>query len=173
VLRAREIDMLATRLPISDPDIAVGPILTRESRVLLVARSDPLARQESVTLEDFADRAVSDSPTFPRDMMNALIPPAAPSGRRYERHVNRSIEDMLMEIAAGRQVHLTVPSFLEHHAHPAITSVAIPELPLSETALVWLAGNRSPKIEAFVGVATSVVAGAELAPPRARNTRTG
>lgn len=159
VLRAGEIDMIATRLPISDADITVGPILTHEERVLLVAISDPLAKQESVTLDDFADRAVSDAPTLPREMMDALIPPVTPSGRRYRRQENPSIEDMLMSIATGKQVHPTVPSFLEHHAHPAITSVPIRDLSPSETALVWLTTNHAPKIAAFTHIAADVLAG--------------
>jgi DNA-binding transcriptional LysR family regulator len=157
VLRDGEADMLATRLPISDPDITVGPILTHEKRVLLVAVGDPLAQRRSVTLHDFADRAVSDAPAFPREMMDALIPPVTPSGHRYRRCQNSSIEDMLMSIATGKQVHPTVPSFLEHHAHPAVTSVPITDLPPSETALVWLTTNRAPKIAAFARIATGIL----------------
>jgi DNA-binding transcriptional LysR family regulator len=165
VLRDGEVDLLATRLPLSDPDVTVGPVLTHEERVLLVAKSDSLARQESVTLDDFADRAVSDAPAFPREMMEALIPPLTPSGQRYRRTVNRSIEDMLMNIATGKQVHPTVPSFLEHHAHPAITTVPISDLPPSQTALVWLTSNHAPKVHAFAHVATDVLAHRELARP--------
>jgi DNA-binding transcriptional LysR family regulator len=158
VLRDGEVDLLATRLPLSDPDITVGPVLTHEGRVLLVAKRDPLARRESVTLDDFADRAVSDSPGFPREMMDALIPPVTPSGHRYRRTANRSIEDMLMSIATGKQVHPTVPSFLEHHAHPAVTAVPISDLRTSQTALVWLTSNHAPKIHAFARVATDLLA---------------
>jgi DNA-binding transcriptional LysR family regulator len=162
VLRAGEVDMLATRLPISDPDITIGPILTHEQRVLLLAVGDPLAQQESVVLEDFADRAVSQAPAFPREMMDALIPPVSPSGRHYRRQENSSIEDMLMSIATGKQVHPTVPTFLEHHAHPAVTSVPIADLPPSETALVWLTTNPAPKIAAFAHIAASVLADTKL-----------
>jgi DNA-binding transcriptional LysR family regulator len=165
VLGDGEVDLLATRLPLSDPDVTVGPILTHEERVLLVAKSDPLARQESVALGDFADRAVSDAPAFPRQMMDALIPPVTPSGHRYRRTVNRSIEDMLMSIATGKQVHPTVPSFLEHHAHPAVTTVPISDLPPSQTALVWLTSNHAPKVHAFANVATDVLARRELVRP--------
>ncbi|HEV2633943.1 MAG TPA: LysR substrate-binding domain-containing protein [Actinocrinis sp.] len=65
MLREHEIDMLATRLPGTDSDLTVGPLLSREPRALLVARTDPLARRQAVTLEDFADRPVSDNPAFP------------------------------------------------------------------------------------------------------------
>jgi DNA-binding transcriptional LysR family regulator len=163
VLRHGEADMLATRLPLSDPDITVGPVISSEPRVLLVAKRDPLARRRLVTLEDFADRAVSNAPPFPREMMDAFIPPVTPSGRRYRRIVNRNIEEMLLSIAAGRQVHLTVPYFLEHHAHPDVTSVPIDGLPPSQTALAWLTANRSPAIWVFARAAAEVLGRTELA----------
>jgi DNA-binding transcriptional LysR family regulator len=158
VLRAGEVDLLATRLPISDPDIEVGPILSCEPRVLLVSKSDPLAQRSSVCLDDFADYAVSDAPALPREMMDALIPPTTPAGHRFERAVNRNIEEMLMRIATGKQVHPTVPSFLDHHAHPAIASVPICGLPPSRTALVWLADNRAANVRAFCRLAVDVLA---------------
>jgi DNA-binding transcriptional LysR family regulator len=157
VLRGHEVDMLATRLPVSDPGIAVGPVLSCEPRVLLVARGDQLARREAVTLEDFADYPVSDNPVFPREMMDALIPPATPSGRPYRRVTNRNLEEMLIAIAAGKQVHPTVPFFLEHHAHPGVVGIPISDLPPSRTALVWLTASRSPKVQAFARAAADVL----------------
>jgi DNA-binding transcriptional LysR family regulator len=159
VLRDHEVDMLATRLPVTDPDITVGPVLSREPRMLLVARGDRLARREAVTLEDFADYAVSDNPAFPREMMAALIPPATPSGRAYRRVTNRNLEEMLISIAAGKQVHPTVPSFLEHHSHPGVVGIPISDLPPSLTALAWLKASRSPKIQAFARAAEDVLSG--------------
>lgn len=166
LMRQGEVDMLVTRLPVSDPDIAVGPVLTRERRVLLVAKIDPIAQLRSVTLDDFASRVVSDAPAFPREMMDAWIPPVAPSGRRYRRRANSGSEDALLNIASGQLVHPTVPSFFAHHPHPAVTSVPIADLPPSETALAWLTASRSPKIAAFARTAASVGAEApeELLP---------
>jgi DNA-binding transcriptional LysR family regulator len=160
VLRDHEIDMLATRLPVSDPDIAVGPVLSREPRVLLVARGDLLARREAVTLEDFADYPVSDNPVFPREMMNALIPPLTPSGRVYRRVTNRNLEEMLIAVAAGKQVHPTVPSFLEYHAHPGVVGIPISDLPPSCTALTWLKDGCSAKVQAFARAAGDVLSSA-------------
>lgn len=157
-LRSGEVDLLATRLPLSDPDITVGPVLTDEERVLLVAKKSPLAQREAVSLDDFADYAVSNAPAFPREMMDELIPPVSPAGRHYRRVVNRTIEDMLLSIAAGKQVHLTVPSFLDHHGHPAVTSVPVLGLPRSKTALVWLTTNHTTRVRAFVTAANEVLA---------------
>jgi hypothetical protein len=70
---------------------------------------------------------------------------------------------MLLSIAAGRQIHLTVPYFLEHHAHPDIASVPIDGLPSSQTALAWLAASHSPSVRAFARTAVDVLRRTELA----------
>jgi DNA-binding transcriptional LysR family regulator len=158
ILRTGEIEMLATRLPLTAPDISIGPILSHEERVAIVAKHDPLAKRESITYEDLADRAVSDSPAFPREMIDAFIPPVTPSGRVLRRIANEGSEDTLMRVALGVQVHPTVPSFFDHYSHPGVTSVPVRDLPPSETALAWLTSNRSPKIAAFVRAATDVLA---------------
>ena len=70
-----------------------------------------------------------------------------------------------MNIALGLQVHPTVPSFIERHDDPGVTSVPIRDLPPSETTLVWLTTNRSQKTSAFARAADDV-----LAAQRQRNT---
>jgi DNA-binding transcriptional LysR family regulator len=45
-LRRGEIDLMATCLPIDRPDIAVGPSLSCEPRVLQVARDHPLVQRD-------------------------------------------------------------------------------------------------------------------------------
>lgn len=163
VLKSREVDMLATRLPLTDPQITIGPILSREERVAVLAKNDTLAVRESISYEELAERAVSDMPGFPREMMDAYTPPVTPSGRVLKRVVHEGSEDLLMRVALGEQVHATVPSFLDHYSHPGVTSVPIRDLPPPETALAWLAANRSAKIAAFVRAATDVLTQTDLA----------
>ncbi len=59
-------------------------------------------------------------------------------------------------------MHSTVRSFLDHHAHPGVTSVPIHDLPPSYTALVWLTASRSAKIEAFARAAADVLPQTEV-----------
>ncbi|HUA49521.1 MAG TPA: LysR family transcriptional regulator [Solirubrobacteraceae bacterium] len=158
-----EVDMLATRLPLSASEVTIGPVLSCEERVLLVAGDDPLARRPSISYEDIADRVVSDVTAFPRQLMDAFVPPVTPSGRVLKRIPNRSPEDTLMRVALGEQVHPTVRSFLDHHSHPGVVSVPIRDLPPSETALVWLTANRRPAIDAFARAAADVIGRAVVA----------
>jgi DNA-binding transcriptional LysR family regulator len=136
-LRDGDVDLLAMRLPISERDLTVGPVLSREERIVAVATDHPLAGNEEISYEELADYPVSDAHSLPREMIDAFIPPRTPSGR------------VLQRIESG--------SLLTHHRHPRITTVPIRDLPPSETALVWARANRSLKIEVFVETAAEVL----------------
>jgi DNA-binding transcriptional LysR family regulator len=159
--RTGRVDLLAVRLPIDRDDIAIGPILSEERRVLLVSRNDPLADQEEIAYDDIGDRPVSDLPSFPREMMDAYIPPVTASGRRLRRIVSSTTDEAMMRVATGEQVHPTVPSWLDHHPHPGVVAVPIRDLPPSQTALAWVAALRSPRIDAFLAAAHQVLESAE------------
>ena len=111
---------------------------------MLVSREDPLAEREEIVYEDIGDRPVSDLPSFPREMMDAYIPPTTASGRRLRRIVASTRRQS--RVAVGEQVHPTVEGWLDHHAHPGVIAVPISDLPQSETALAWVAAVRSPRV---------------------------
>jgi DNA-binding transcriptional LysR family regulator len=161
-LRDGSFDMLVVRLPLTDPDITVGPVLSYEQRVLLVSTDDPLAQRESVSIEDLADRPVSDVKGLPREMMDTFIPPVTPSGRRLHRIVNRNLEEVVMRVALGEQVHLTVATILDFINHPGVTTVPVADMSPSQTALVWLTAASSPSIHAFARDAADVLAHTDL-----------
>jgi DNA-binding transcriptional LysR family regulator len=156
-LHRDEADLLAMRLPFHDPGFVIGPILSREERVVVVPEGDPLAERESVFYEDLADYTLTDGNTGRRELMDALIPPYTPSGRRLKRVITQTPTEALMRVAAGEIVHPTVASFLDHFPTPGVTAIPIRDLPPSETALVWLKANRSVKIDAFVRAAADVL----------------
>jgi DNA-binding transcriptional LysR family regulator len=163
-LRSGELDMVASRLPLTQPDISIGPVLSHERRVLIIAKHDPLALRESVSVEDFADRpVVGGAAGSPTEMFDAFVPPVAPSGRRLHRVPPTNVEETRVRVARGELAHATVQSVADQWAHPNTTYVTISDLPPSETALVWLTANRSPKIDTFVRAAAEVLADTELA----------
>ncbi|MER7727722.1 LysR substrate-binding domain-containing protein [Streptomyces sp. NPDC096323] len=51
-LRAGDVDLLVVSLPHHEPDMVTGPVLFSEPRVLGVSSGHPLARRDSVSLED-------------------------------------------------------------------------------------------------------------------------
>jgi DNA-binding transcriptional LysR family regulator len=161
LLRGGEVDLVALRLPLQQPDLAVGPVLSRETRVLLVAEHDPLAERDAIDYDDVGDRRVSENPAFPAEMMDVFIPPVTSSGRVLNRIRNESIEQLMLRVALGEQVHPTVASWLDHHPHPGIVAVPIRDLPVSETALVRVRNVRGPRVTAFLEVVETVLAPAD------------
>jgi hypothetical protein len=90
-------------------------------------------------------------------MVDTWFPPVTSSGRRLRRVTIRSFEDTLLLVASGELVHPTVASFLDYYRHDGVVAVPIRDLPPSETGLVWLTANRSPKIAAFARSATDAL----------------
>ncbi len=156
-LRRGEYDFLVMRLPLSVPDLAVGPVLTEEERVLVLSRDHPLAAHESVCVEDLADYTTTDVASAPREIMDAFSPPVTPSGRPIRRAYLRSIAEAATRAAIGELIHPTIPSFLEYYPQPELVSVPIRDLPPARAALILLKSNTSAKAAAFIRAATDVL----------------
>jgi DNA-binding transcriptional LysR family regulator len=158
-LRKDELDVLAMRLPIEEPDVTIGPVLSSEERVVALATDHPLAKRKSVGVDDLADYAVADVRTLPRKMVDAFIPPRTSTGKRLRRIKVRTMGESIVRVALGETVHPTVGSLLDRSPHPGVTSVPMSDMPASKTALVWLTAKRSVKVEAFARAATDVLGG--------------
>jgi DNA-binding transcriptional LysR family regulator len=153
-LRRNELDVIVMRMPVTDPDLTVGPALASEERVLAVAADHPLAAHGSVSVEDLADYTTTDAVIAPREIMDVFSPPRTPSGRPIRRAALRSISEAAVRVATGELVHPTVPAFFKAYPHPGVVSVPIRDLAPATLALVWLNTNHSPRIQAFAEAAT-------------------
>jgi DNA-binding transcriptional LysR family regulator len=154
-LRRGEVDLQATRLPLDRPDITIGPILSREQRVVAVARNHPLAEREAVGLEEVADHCVARFDTYLEELIEAHLPRLSPSGRPIRRleEPTQSFAELFTLVARGTIVHPTVPSLAEFVSHPNVIFIPLTGMPPSETALIWMRDSTDPRIEAFVAVA--------------------
>jgi DNA-binding transcriptional LysR family regulator len=163
-VRRGEVDALAVRLPINRPDITIGPILTREPRVLAVARDHPLASRARVSIEDVADYQVAPL-DGPEELIEVLVPHHTPSGRpiRRARHT-RSPSEVVGLIARGRIVHPTVPSFAERLGHPNIVYIPITDMKPSRTALAWSRGTTNLRLREFVRITREVLRSTRTTP---------
>jgi DNA-binding transcriptional LysR family regulator len=156
-LRRNDVDLLAIRLPVPHQDVTVGPVLSREPRIVAVAADHPLAARGSVDLDELADYPLSEVATLPIGLKESFLPARTPAGRPLRRSVVQSLPEALMRVASGEIVHATVPSFIEHYyRQPGVVGLPIRDMPPSETALVWLSSTRGHKIEAFARTATDV-----------------
>jgi DNA-binding transcriptional LysR family regulator len=154
-LRRGDVDLLAIRLPVATPDVVIGPELSCEPMMAGVARDHPHAREESVTLDDLADWPVCSVPTLRAEMLDALLPPRTPNGRRLRRADVSGPIEALMRTARGETIYLVARGLFDHVHHPGIVAVPVRDAPPSRTALAWLARNKDPSVAAFAEVARS------------------
>ncbi|GLW11410.1 LysR family transcriptional regulator [Microtetraspora sp. NBRC 13810] len=155
LLHRAELDMLAIRLPApDDAGLTVGPVLSVEERILIVAKDHPLAGREPVTYNDVADYATLDVPTAPREVLDELFPPRAPDGRPIRRIVTvNTVGEALTHVAMGTVVYPSVESILRYYQHPDVVFVPIAGAPPSRAGLVWRTGRLSLAAQAFADVA--------------------
>jgi DNA-binding transcriptional LysR family regulator len=162
-LRENEVDLMATWIPLNQPDLVVGPIISRQSRVLAVARDHPLAERDSVDIEELADHRVPRFEGWPQALHEAVIPFQAPSGRpipgsRF--HVDeRAVLELPIRIARGEFVFPTVPSAISHMGELDLVFVPMTGMPPLRSALVWRRPARDPKLREFLRVAREALQG--------------
>jgi DNA-binding transcriptional LysR family regulator len=160
-LRENDVDLMATWIPLEQPDIVVGPILTRQPRVLAVARDHPLAGRETVSVEELADYQVLGFENWPKELHEAVLPSRTPSGRPIPssriRVGDRAILDIAVRIARGEILFPTVASAEPYMGHHALGFVAMTGMPPLRSALVWRRPARDPKLREFIRVARELL----------------
>jgi DNA-binding transcriptional LysR family regulator len=159
-LRAGEVDVLFTRLPVEEPDLTVGPTVTSESRVLAVPCHHPLAHRERVSLEDAAGErffgvAGGAAPAY---WWDAHVPRRTPGGAVLERGQDVStFQELLSLIAACQGVSPLVASVATYHPRPDLAYVPLTDVEPSEVALVWRTGETTARSEAYIDAVRDTV----------------
>src|SRR3954453_14521974 len=100
-LRRDDVDLLAIRLPVLDPEVTIGPVLSREPRIIAVAAEHPLAASDAVDLDELADYPLSEVPTLPIGLKETFLPARTAAGRPLRRIVVQSLPEALLRVASG------------------------------------------------------------------------
>jgi DNA-binding transcriptional LysR family regulator len=164
-LRENDVDAMASWVPLKHPDLVVGPILTRQPRVLAVGRGHPLAERTSVSFEELADHRVFHIENWPTDLHEAVTPSRTPSGRPIPaariRVAEHGLLDLPLRVARGEIVWPTVPSAEPYMRDREIVCVPVEGMPPLRSALVWRRPARDPKLTEFIRVARDVLRGSK------------
>ncbi|MQA74030.1 MAG: LysR family transcriptional regulator [Solirubrobacterales bacterium] len=159
-LREGEIDLMATWLPLDQPDLVVGPVLTEQPRALALAQDHPLADRDSVDVEELADHRLLRFDNWPKELHEAIVPSQTPCGRPIERLRipvgERSVSDVAVRVARGEIAYPTVASAASYMGD--LSFIPITGMPELRSALVWRRPARDPKLRAFLAVARDVLA---------------
>src|SRR5919106_3622211 len=159
-LRENEVEVMATWVPLGQPDLVVGPTLTRQPRVLAVARNHPLAERDEIDVEELADHRAVRLDSGPKKLREAVTPSRTPKGRpiRGTRvgEGDRSLLDIPVRIARSDLVFPTVASAIPYMGELDLAFVPIKGMEPLRSALVWRRPARDPKLRAFIRVAREV-----------------
>jgi DNA-binding transcriptional LysR family regulator len=160
-LRAGDVDLMVSWLPLDQADLVVGPTVSRDSRVLAVAPDHPLAEHDHVTVEDLADFRVARFDGWPRELHDAWIPAMTPSGRSipYTRIPTgeRSALEIATRVARGDLVYPTASSAAPYLGPFDLEFVPLKGLRPFRSALVWRRGATEAKVREFIRVARGVL----------------
>jgi DNA-binding transcriptional LysR family regulator len=163
LLRDGGVDLIACWIPLGQPDLVVGPILTRQPRVLAIAREHPLARRTEVSVEELADHVLPRFDGWPRELHEELFPTKTPSGRPIPGVRipvgERNFLEIIHRVARQELVFPTVASVkpvmgVGHH-DPAY--LPITDMAPARSALVWRRGARDPKLRELQRLAREIL----------------
>ena len=156
-LRAGELDVMIVKFNVKEPDLRCGAVLATDDRAAVVGARHPLARRDSVSIEELADFDTFRCPgAFPAYVWEEVVPPVTPAGRPIRRvHDMTSAADMMKLVAGGSAVHITVLS-LADVAPLTVRVVPIHDLPPAPVALAWC--RDLPHVCDFVSNAEAALA---------------
>jgi DNA-binding transcriptional LysR family regulator len=162
-LHKGDADALFGRLPCppesapDQPGVVLGPVVTREERVVLAAADYPLAGRSSVDVEELAGHAVVRwADILPAWFVDAWAPPATPSGRRIPRGEEVAVEseEFYDQIVRRGLLHVAPASALDIIPWPRVAAVPLTGLPPFHIVLALRRGTRNAVTDAFASMVT-------------------
>ena len=159
LLREDEIDLLFLMLPVEEPDLAAGPVLVREPRLLAVSSRHPLTRRAAIGLDDLARDPILTAPAdLPAYLRDSVVPDRTPSGKPIRRGpAFTTIQEMLSLVGAGKGMY-PVPAHTSHYyARPDVAFLPMTDAPGFEWAFTWRRAGETRRIRAFNSCARELV----------------
>jgi DNA-binding transcriptional LysR family regulator len=158
LLREGEADVLASWLPVREPDLVTSAPAFRESLTVAVPARHPLAARPSVELAELAGDAVIRiaGSAAPHYWTAAVSPEATPDGRPIP---DGPSAETLLEALAFASVGQGLVLLAEHVARtvprPDLSYVPVSDAPTLEWGLVWLRAGETARVRAFAGAVRS------------------
>ncbi|WP_322741024.1 LysR substrate-binding domain-containing protein [Streptomyces hygroscopicus] len=153
MLRRGELDLQVGEVPVAGPGIAAGPVLLREPRALMVPADHPLARRDSVSLEDLAGvPMIIPGGNVPKALLDIHVPTRTPMGRHIPRGPSCTFwPEVTSLVAAGLGVSVVAARAARHHDRPGIAFVPFRDGPTLDYGVLWRTAGQAPSVPlAFV-----------------------
>ncbi|WP_049557017.1 LysR family transcriptional regulator [Nonomuraea sp. SBT364] len=154
-LRAGQVDVAFTLLPVDEPDLATGEGLNCVPYQLGVSVRHPLAGRAGIGAEELAGVPLIglDGPA-PRLWRERVAPSVTPSGQPIPlAGTVATNQEGLTQVALGRGGMLFCTPTAAHHSRPDVRFVPVTGLPPSVLGLAWVKAAESAAIRAFAEAA--------------------
>ncbi|MFC8525663.1 LysR family transcriptional regulator [Nocardia sp. NPDC057227] len=151
-LRAGELDLQLSEFPVDEPDLVTGPVVFAEPAALLVPSRHPLARRDSVSVEELAAvTLVTVAGAVPAYWIDHRYPPRTPSGLPIARGAAApGFSEVQSLVAAGAGVSIAALRSAEYNARPGIVYVPLRDAPPIEYGLTWPVGRETVRVRALI-----------------------
>ena len=162
-IRERHYDVELMELPVREDDLAKGPTLFTEPRVLALAADHPLADRPWLTMEDLAEvRLLEVEGHLPDYRRETVTPRHTPAGRPIDTGpAITSLQEALMLVAGGKGAMLTAAHTAIYQPRPGIVYIEVVDAPVVRYGLVWREGERTEAVAAYSAHVAEIVAARE------------
>jgi len=133
-IRDGSVDLALTTFPVAEAGLSSGPVLVSEGRALAVPAGHPLARRESVSLDDLNDLDVLQSPGDAS-----------------------TLNELLTLVGAGRGVLPVGAQARRYYARPDVSYVPFSDAPPLQWGLIWRTDRANARTRAFVCAARDLL----------------
>ncbi|MBE1587130.1 LysR substrate-binding domain-containing protein [Nonomuraea angiospora] len=150
-LRAGQVDLAFTLLPVNEPDLATGEGLNEVGYQLGVSIRHPLAARPGIAAEELANVPLigMDGPA-PRTWRERIAPSVTPSGRPIPRAGTvATSQEGLTQVALDRGGMLFCAPTAAHHRRPDVSFVPVAGLSPSVMGLAWVKAAETAAVLAF------------------------
>ncbi|MET9373861.1 LysR family transcriptional regulator [Streptomyces sp. NPDC002992] len=166
-LRDGTADLLLITLPVSEPDLTVGAVITRSTRYMCLAADHRLAGHDVVSFEDLAGETFIDAAgSVPDYWTDFHMPRTTPGGRPIGRYGEpcTTYAEALALVAARRAIVPGDRQLPVVYGRPDIHFAVVADMPPVEQGLVWRTrDDADPRVRAFADVVLEIAPA--LSPP--------
>ncbi|MDI3387094.1 LysR family transcriptional regulator [Streptomyces sp. B-S-A8] len=143
-VRAGTVDAAVVLLPVTEPDLVLGPRFAEQRQNVAVSARHPLASRTSLTAaEVFATPLITPAPPAPAYWRRAQAPSDLPGP------TVRTLQEGLTLVATGQAAMLLCGPTSEYHARKDIAHVPADGLPDSTLGLIWHRDGETERVRAF------------------------
>jgi DNA-binding transcriptional LysR family regulator len=143
-VRHGDVDTAIVLLPVEEPDLALGPVFSRQQQTIAVSVRHPFAGRASLHAAELTRTPlISAAAPAPAYWRTAHAPSTVPAPEVH------TLQEGLTLVAAGRGAMLLCRPTADYHGRRDVTFVPVEGVPDSVLGMVWRRDAETERVRAF------------------------